>query len=140
MTKRVAQYLHTSIDDRLATINLGRWGMACEEMLIRVASGRFDDAHEVLRRFCRGEIPQYCTMTSHPSQALPPRLANLLEADGYHNMMAIHYASDNELLQINGMGLESIKVIRSVLNRLLKGEPVAVVEDDFYAEFLRGEA
>ena len=138
MTPRVGKYLHTSIEDRIATINLARWEMACEEMLIRITSGRFDDAHSVLRRFCQGEIPQYCTMTSHPSQALPARLANLLEAAGYCNMMAIHYASNDELLEIKGMGTESINVIRSVLYRLAKGEPVAVVEDEDFREHLRG--
>lgn len=139
MTARVGKYLHTSIEDRIATINLARWEMACEEMLIRITSGRFDDAHSVLRRFCMGEIPQYCTMSSHPSQALPARLANLLEREGYHNMLSIHYATDNELLQINSMGVESIKVIRSVLKRLAAGEPVAVVEDEDFREHLRGE-
>jgi hypothetical protein len=139
MTKPVGQHLHLSIDDRVARINLGRWAMACEEMLIRIVSGRHDDAHAVLRRFCAGEIPQYCTMSSHPSQALPPRLANLLEAEGYHNMTAIYYASDNELLEINGMGQESISYIRTVLKRLRSGEPVAVVEDASYLDYLRGD-
>ncbi len=54
-------------------------------------------------------------------------------------MMAIHYASNDELLEIKGMGTESINVIRSVLYRLAKGEPVAVVEDEDFREHLRGE-
>jgi hypothetical protein len=114
--------------------------MACEEMLIRIVSGRHDDAHAVLRRFCAGEIPQYCTMTSHPSQALPSRLANLLEDEGYHSMMAVHYAHDDDLRKINGMGQESINYIRMVLKRLRSGEPVAVVEDASYRDYLRGDA
>ena len=138
MTAKVGRYLHLSIEDRIARINLNRWAMTCEEMLIRISSGRFDDAHAVLRRFCMGEIPEYCTMSSHPSQALPARLANLLEREGYENLISIHYASDAELLKINHMGQESINVIRSVIKRLLKGEPVAVVTDEDFREHLRG--
>lgn len=139
MSAKISRDLRVSVEDRLSRINLDRWAMCCEEMLIRISSGRFDDAHSVLRRFCMGEIPEYCTMSSHPSQALPARLANLLERDGYHNLMSIHYASDAELLKINHMGQESINVIRSVLQRLIKGEPVAVVTDEDFRDHLQGK-
>ncbi len=129
-----------STEAKLARFDKIRWGLACREMLTRLANGNLEAAHEVLNRFAHASQPGWADMNTPVTMVFPAKLATLLDSKGYRNMNALHWATNEELLRIPNLGEKALDLIRETVSRVMRNQCIAIPTDEELDKLAEEEA
>lgn len=105
------------------------FGVVCRRLEILLARGEHQRAVRVFGGFVARDSPARPTMASPVVDVFHPSLAGMLEKGGYLTLEACRRASDDELREVQGLGLSNITTIRETVCCVEAGEPTPYIDD-----------